>query len=86
MVTAGITAGQHPPAAPLLGRRLRVGYVSADFREHPLSHLMQGLFRHHDRFTCDQARPTLFAKRRLDENGATAWKATPTADLPPIER
>jgi predicted O-linked N-acetylglucosamine transferase (SPINDLY family) len=48
-VTAGITPHRHPPAAPLGGRRLRVGYVSADFREHPLSHLMQGLFRHHDR-------------------------------------
>lgn len=47
--TAGITAGAHPPAAPLAGRRLRVGYVSADFREHPLTHLIQGMFRHHDR-------------------------------------
>ncbi|MDB4946423.1 MAG: hypothetical protein JWP97_5957 [Labilithrix sp.] len=48
-MTAGITPVQHPVGAPLGGRRLRVGYVSADFREHPLSHLMQGLFRHHDR-------------------------------------
>ena len=29
--------------------RLRIGYVSADFREHPTAHLMRGLFRVHDR-------------------------------------
>lgn len=29
--------------------RLRIGYVSADFREHPTAHLMRGLFRCHDR-------------------------------------
>lgn len=28
---------------------LRIGYVSADFREHPTAHLMRGLFRTHDR-------------------------------------
>ncbi len=31
------------------GRRLRVGYLSSDFREHPVAHLINGLFRHHDR-------------------------------------
>ena len=29
--------------------RLRIGYVSADFREHPTAHLMRALFRCHDR-------------------------------------
>lgn len=29
--------------------RLKIGYVSADFREHPTAHLMRGLFRSHDR-------------------------------------
>ena len=29
--------------------RLRIGYVSADFRDHPTAHLMRGLFRVHDR-------------------------------------
>lgn len=29
--------------------RLKIGYVSADFREHPTAHLMRGLFRCHDR-------------------------------------
>lgn len=29
--------------------RLKIGYLSADFRNHPTAHLMQGLFRLHDR-------------------------------------
>lgn len=29
--------------------RLKIGYVSADFRQHPTAHLMRGLFRCHDR-------------------------------------
>jgi protein O-GlcNAc transferase len=31
--------------------RLRVGYVSGDFRDHAVAHLMQGVFRLHDRRT-----------------------------------
>jgi predicted O-linked N-acetylglucosamine transferase (SPINDLY family) len=31
------------------GRRLRVGYVSADFRAHPVGYLLVPLFTHHDR-------------------------------------
>lgn len=31
------------------GQRLRVGYVSSDFGNHPLSHLMQSVFGMHDR-------------------------------------
>jgi protein O-GlcNAc transferase len=31
------------------GRRLRVAYVSADFRDHPVSHLLVGLLERHDR-------------------------------------
>ena len=29
--------------------RIRVAYVSGDFREHPIAYLMTGLFEHHDR-------------------------------------
>ena len=29
--------------------RIRIGYMSADFHEHPVSHLMAGLFEQHDR-------------------------------------
>jgi protein O-GlcNAc transferase len=31
------------------GRRLRIGYLSADFRNHPVAHLAHRLFEHHDR-------------------------------------
>ncbi|MDP2978708.1 MAG: tetratricopeptide repeat protein, partial [Thiobacillus sp.] len=34
----------HPP-----GQRLRIGYLSADFREHPVMHLLGGVFELHDR-------------------------------------
>src|SRR5262249_49363445 len=30
-------------------KRLRIAYVSADFREHPVAFLMAGLFERHDR-------------------------------------
>ena len=40
----------HPPARPLgRGERLRVAYVSSDFGNHPLSHLMGSVFGLHDR-------------------------------------
>lgn len=40
----------HPAAVALApGQRLRVGYVSSDFGNHPLSHLMGGVFGLHDR-------------------------------------
>jgi len=33
---------------PLAGRRLKVAYLSSDFREHPTLRLMMGALRHHD--------------------------------------
>ena len=41
---------------PLAGRRLRVGYVSGDYRQHAVSYFLEQLFIHHDR-----ARIELFA-------------------------
>ena len=40
-----------PAAAPRLARRerLRIGYVSADFRDHPVGQLVAGLLERHDR-------------------------------------
>jgi len=40
----------HPPRAPLRpGERLRIGYVSSEFNDHPVSHLMGSVFGLHDR-------------------------------------
>lgn len=36
-------------AWPQEGRRLRVGYISADIKEHPMAHLIRDLFGEHDR-------------------------------------
>jgi protein O-GlcNAc transferase len=38
-----------PPAASAARRRLRVGYVSGDFREHPVAYLVQRVFARHSR-------------------------------------
>ena len=34
---------------PKKGEKIRIGYVSSDFRNHPLGHLMMGVFGKHDR-------------------------------------
>ncbi len=40
----------HPPAQRLApDERLRIGYVSSDFGNHPLSHLMGSVFGMHNR-------------------------------------
>lgn len=45
-----MSAAVLPPAVqPLDGRRLRVAYLSSDFRDHPTSRLINGMLRHHDR-------------------------------------
>lgn len=38
-----------PKVEALDGRKIRVGYLSSDYREHPTSRLINGLLRHHDR-------------------------------------
>lgn len=38
-----------PPVVDLKDRRIRIGYLSSDFREHPTARLINGLLRHHDR-------------------------------------
>ena len=35
--------------APLAGRRLKVGYVSGDYRQHAVSYFVEQLFAHHNR-------------------------------------
>lgn len=38
-----------PPVVSLDGRRIRIGYLSSDFRDHPTARLINGIYRHHDR-------------------------------------
>ncbi len=42
------TTGSSNKTAPRSHRRLRIGYLSYDFNDHPTSHLIQGLFTHHN--------------------------------------
>lgn len=57
---------QHPPAVPLgPGQRLRVGYVSSDFGNHPLSHLMASVFGLHDRSRLEVLRRKFWLKYNL---------------------
>ena len=50
----GMTARDFPPMEPLyrgekyVHDRVRIAYVSGDFRKHALSYLMAGVFEHHD--------------------------------------
>lgn len=45
----GVPAATVPPPAPLAGRKVRIGYVSADFRAHVVMYFFEGVLRHHDR-------------------------------------
>jgi protein O-GlcNAc transferase len=40
---------QRPTGQRYRHDRVRVAYLSADFRDHPVSHLLVGMFEHHDR-------------------------------------
>jgi predicted O-linked N-acetylglucosamine transferase (SPINDLY family) len=41
--------GPLPPPGIARGRRIRVAYVSADFTDHPVAHLLVGVLERHDR-------------------------------------
>ena len=58
-----------PEPPPPVGRRIRVGYLSSDFRNHATMHLMAGIFEHHDRsqfevFAYDYTTPDISEYRR----------------------
>lgn len=46
---AGAPAAPRPQPRPAADGRLTIGYISGDFRTHPLMQLTAGLFRRHDR-------------------------------------
>lgn len=61
------------PALRSAARRIRIGYLSCDFRNHATMHLMAGVFEHHDRerfevFAYDYSAPDIseYRQRFLD--------------------
>lgn len=54
-VTKNFPSSQQPrrDGARYLHDKIRVGYVSADFREHPVAYLIAGMIEHHDRSRFD---------------------------------
>ena len=63
---------RRPPPA---GRRLKVGYVSGDFRQHAVSYFMEQLFARHDR-----ARIELFAYSNHGQRDAVTERLQALAD------
>ena len=61
-------------AAPLTGRRLKLGYVSGDFRQHAVSYFVEQIFRHHD-----AARVELFAYSTCAKSDAVTARLRPLA-------
>jgi predicted O-linked N-acetylglucosamine transferase (SPINDLY family) len=65
-------------------RRLRIGYVSPDFRSHPVSRFLEPILRHHDRERfetycySDVARPDAVTIRLRQH--ASAWRETAALD------
>ncbi|KAL5211926.1 hypothetical protein ABZP36_022773 [Zizania latifolia] len=68
----GLPPFVHPPPVPVKAEgkkcRLRVGYVSSDFGNHPLSHLMGSVFGMHDRENIE-----VFCYA-LSQNDGTEWR------------
>ncbi|XXG78697.1 hypothetical protein AAC387_Pa08g2590 [Persea americana] len=68
----GLPAFSHPPPLPIKAEggngRLRVGYVSSDFGNHPLSHLMGSVFGMHSR---ENVEVFCYA---LSQNDGTEWR------------
>jgi predicted O-linked N-acetylglucosamine transferase (SPINDLY family) len=68
-----------PPLPPRQGRRLRIGYVSADFREHPVAYFLEPILANHDhqRYEvfcyADVARPD--ARTQRFQGYADQWRS-----------
>ncbi len=60
---------------PLAGQRLRVGYVSGDYRQHAVSYFVEQLFAHHDR-----ARIELFAYSTNSQRDAVTTRLQTLVD------
>jgi predicted O-linked N-acetylglucosamine transferase (SPINDLY family) len=64
------------PSASTPARRIRVAYVSADFRDHPVSHLLVGVLERHDK----QRFETLGVSLRAGDGGEISQRITAAFD------
>jgi protein O-GlcNAc transferase len=64
---------------PLSGRRLRIGYVSADFRDHPVAYFLEPILAAHDRrsfeIVCYANSPTVDAVTQRMQTYAEHWRS-----------
>lgn len=78
------------PSAPLTGRRLRIGYLSSDFRAHPVARNVEGLIRCHDRSAFEvalySATPETDAATGRLKHAADLWRDLAEADDASIAR
>ena len=75
-----LTAKSQPHARRARGTRLRVGYVSPDFRDHPVTYFFEPVLEHHDRsrfetYCYSDVRVPDARTRRMREL-ADAWRDT----------
>jgi predicted O-linked N-acetylglucosamine transferase (SPINDLY family) len=73
---AAATASVAEGGAPLAGyghKRIRIAYVSPDFREHPVAYLMAGVFEQHDRSRFE----TIAVSLRADADSPMARRLKP---------
>lgn len=74
--------GCSPPSVK--GRRIRVGYLSADLKSHPVAHFFEPLLRHHDRerfeVRCYAQVPAPDAVTERLQAEAEHWTFVPTLD------
>ncbi|CAM9335937.1 unnamed protein product, partial [Phaeothamnion confervicola] len=89
VAVAGMVTGGQLPLSPAEPRRIRLGYLSSDLGNHPLSHLMLSVFGMHDasRFEvfCYALSPDDGSawRRRIEREAEHFWdvSALPTADI-----
>jgi predicted O-linked N-acetylglucosamine transferase (SPINDLY family) len=72
------------------GHRVRVGYLSADYRQHPVSHFIEPVLRHHDRdrfeVFCYHTDPREDSVTRRLKRWGDNWRSLGSASDPDLER
>lgn len=78
------------PSRPVAGRPLRIGYLSSDFRSHPVARNIEGLIRCHDRSAFEvalySATPAADATTERLRQSADLWRDLASADDASIAR